>query len=307
MTRWPIPITIALGVLLAACPPPTETDDTDDTDPPTDPFDAFDPADLTDAAAVQSFAENVSAPNMYTFAVLFGAALENGDGICPAASETDGAVTYTGGCTDADGDQWVGSAKVVRTGENAGVITYNGLGRTAQDECSGGGTVTNRQVFDGEIRILADGSFDIDMGGTGTNVDKEACTAQEQDFAMEYAGQQLVQSDSVTQWSGTGRFGTSDRGKVTATTTAEVIDDQGCNYEAESGTTTMVSGDNTVVITYAGAVDCDETSTVTWTLNGTDKGELEGVQCATGMGAAGGGLAAALAGLLLLTRRRRED
>lgn len=301
MTRWPIPLMVALGLALGACPAPNgETDDTD----PADRFDAFANADLTDPAVTQSFAENTSAPNMYTFAVLFGAALENGDGVCPARSETDGVVTYTGGCTDADGDAWSGSATVTRTGEESGIIGYENFGRTAEEDCNADGTVTSTQLFDGLVTIEADGRFEIAMEGEGTNVDKDACTATNATFAMEYAGRQLALTDGITEWSGTGRFGTSDRGKVTATTAAEVIDDNGCSYEAESGTTTMESADHTAVITYDGAVDCDDTSTVTWTLDGVDQGEITGIQCGTGLAA--GALATVFAGLLVVGRRRRR-
>ncbi len=298
MTR--LSLTLVLAATLVAC----KGGDTDDTGGG-DPFDAFEPADLTDPVVVVEMANNASAPNAYTLAVLFGAALENEDGTCPTRSETDGSVTYTGGCTDSDGDVWVGSAVVNQTGESSGVITYEGLGVTSTEDCDGGGTVETTELFDGTVTISEDGSFEIDMTGSGTDVDAAACTGQDSTFAIEYSGSQVEESDAVTRWSGQGRFGTSLRGMVEMSTADEITDDDGCSSEAESGSTTMSADGHEVVITYDGATDCDPESTVTWTLDGADQGELEGVECGTGFGASA--MTAGMALLLVLGLRRRRE
>mgnify|MGYP001270728821 CR=1 FL=1 len=59
-----------------------------------------------------------------------------------------------------------------------------------------------------------------------------------------------------------------------------------------------------MVVTYDGESDCDEASTVQWSLNGEDQGEMEGVSCSTGTQPKN---ALAILGLLLgliLIRRR---
>ena len=101
MTR--LSLTLVLAATLVAC----KGGDTDDTGGG-DPFDAFEPADLTDPVVVVEMANNASAPNAYTLAVLFGAALENEDGTCPpgrrrtARSPTPAAVpTATATCGSA--------------------------------------------------------------------------------------------------------------------------------------------------------------------------------------------------------------
>ena len=306
MRRWIFAAALPLALGGVAC----NGDDTDtdtETDTDVDPFDAFADADLTDAEVVTSLVQNASAPNMYTLSVLFGAALEQGDGVCPMRSETDGVITYTGDCTDGDGDVWVGSAKVTRTGENSGRIEYFGLGRTGPQDCGEGGSATATQLFTGSVVIEESGAFTAEMEGEGTDVDDETCAVSDFEFRLEYEGLQNEVSQSVTAWSGSGRFADSRRGKVSATTTDEIVDDQGCDHEAESGTTTMEAGGHTAVITYDGAVDCDPESTVTWTLDGNAMGELVGVQC--GPAVVAGAIPVGLAGLVVLglRRRRRED
>jgi len=289
-----LPLLPALALALTACTGGADL------------FADYEAADLTDPDNVAELATSSSAPNAYTLAVLFGASLENEDGDCPSRSETDGSVTYTGDCTDQDGDEWVGSATVNQTGEESGTITYDGLGRTSQEDCDGGGTVESTQLFDGTVTIDASGGFEIEMSGTGTQVDEEACTAQEASFAIEYSGTQVEESDTVTRWSGEGRFATDTTGLVEASTTDEIVDDEGCATEAESGTTTLVAGGHEAVITYDGATDCDPESTVTWTLDGEDQGELEGVECGTSLGASAWTAGMALL-LVLGFRRRRQD
>lgn len=53
-----------------------------------------------------------------------------------------------------------------------------------------------------------------------------------------------------------------------------------CRDEAISGQTTVSVANGVAVFRYDGETDCDEESTVTWTLDGVDHGEISGVSCA---------------------------
>ena len=143
MTRWAIAIPVLLA--LFACKPQDTDTDTDTDTGVTDPFDAFADADLTNPERVVDFANITSTPNMYTLSVLFGAALKNGNSVCPSRSETDGVVTYTGGCTDTDGDVWFGSATVTRTARGR----HHRLPRHGQD--LGGGRRQRRDAGRGRL------------------------------------------------------------------------------------------------------------------------------------------------------------
>ena len=58
------------------------------------------------------------------------------------------------------------------------------------------------------------------------------------------------------------------------------------------------------VVTYDGATDCDAAGTARWSLNGTDQGEIEGINCSvsahSGRGAGTSAFAFALALALAL-------
>lgn len=297
----------SLALLLVACPGPsttTPTGDTGTTDTGTGPFAEYAPADLTDPEAVRALANNVSAPNAFLVTTVLYALVADVKGDCPALTVDGDTSTYTGGCTDADGDVWEGTATV--TGDpKAGTVTYDAFGLSSEVDCDGGGTIAQRTVFDGTVALDASQHFSIAMDGEGDDVDHAACTSATRRFRIEYDGQLVEAGASQETWSGSGRYGDSVRGKVQASTVDEILDDKVCSSEALSGTTTMGTADHTAVITYDGATDCDPTSTVTWTLDGADRGELEGVACATGPG--GSGLAMLLsAGLLGLWGLRRR-
>src|SRR5262245_21314766 len=87
-----------------------------------------------DTATATRWAQMGSSPQVYGIAYsMVGAAdfaIDLG-ATCPTKTESDTRVTYTGGCTDEDGDMWVGTATVdsdPNTGDNT--ITYTGFGLT---------------------------------------------------------------------------------------------------------------------------------------------------------------------------------
>lgn len=267
------------------------------------PTSQFEEADLTRADVVHDLANTISAPKAYTVAVVLAAALDP-EATCPAASPGPDAETtiYTGGCTDESGHTWFGQATVRVEGEQVGVITYEDFGSEGPQTCTSGGTVTSRSSFDGTVTLVQDGSYTIDVTGEGDDVDLDACTATRAEVVLTYEGQRVDTSDTVSVWSGHGEVGNSTLGRAEAETVDEVVDEDGCETEAQSGATTLTTKDHTVVITYDGATDCDPESTVTWTLDGADQGELLDVSCAT-PGAAFGAWAW-IAGVAALRRRR---
>ena len=242
---------------------------------------------------------------------------------CPAATETaDGVVIEGNGCTTEDGDTWNGRV-VLRgfsrdaegdlvAGEGAAEIVYEGLGSSGPSDCPTS-TVMSTAAIDGTTVLTADADgtvhFDVDLTITGTGVTEDCEPIEDLSGIYEYRGTVREEGERKT-WNGSGRFGTSELGVYEATTENEVLDSTACEHEALSGTTTVTAGSDVVVITYDGATDCEETSTATWSYNGTAQGELEGVECSASLASrARPGLAlGALGGALLLAfaRRRRR-
>ena len=317
---------LAFGLLAAAlmgCPGTTDTDtkttgdtgtDTDTpTDTPTDTsptgttedrFDAYDDADLSDPDIVTWMAD-ASAPNAYFFGQIwvFAAGL-NGDDKCPSESTKGTVTTLTGGCTDTDGTVWQGTAEV---DESTGSIVYTDFGAAADLDCDKvKKTVEDSYVVNGTVTANKAGDFTVDLDVDQVSGDTKTCTDEAGTATMVYSGSVVPgKAKKEEVWNGSGNYGDSFNGKVAATTVDESIDDTVCSSEASSGTTTLVAGSDTVVITYDGATDCDKNSTVTWTLNGADQGELEGIECSTAGAGTGAGVLGLL-GTLLLFRRRRD-
>ena len=93
-------------------------------------------------------------------------------------------------------------------------------------------------------------------------------------------------------------------GQMDIATVDEVTNDTLCASEAISGSTHFTTSTQTAAVHYDGGTDCSEESTVTWTLDGVDQGEISGVSCsstASGRGLLGLGLSM---GLLVGFRRR---
>ncbi|QRK04310.1 hypothetical protein JQX13_29050 [Archangium violaceum] len=86
-------------------------------------------------------------------------------------------------------------------------------------------------------------------------------------------------------------------------TKAEVVNNAVCDSEALSGSTTIRSGGHTALIQYDGATDCEDASTVRWSLDGKAMAEMEGVRCSVTSGPAFSAWSVALLGALRLMRR----
>lgn len=265
-----------------------------------DILDDLPPAALNTAEAVQYWS-SVSAPNLllnaYSPLLAVYAAEEQGPVDCPVGSAEGDVTTYTGGCTDNEGNTWEGTLTV-----HPDAIVYTGLelGQPSED-CPGAVTtlfLDGRLGGDREAEPL---SFSLDLAMHIEGPDA-SCDPSGGELAILYNGTQRADGEAEL-WSGTGRVGDTERGWVDATTTDERLDQSVCPTQAASGQTTLTNGTDVVVITYDGATDCDEQSEVPWSLNGEPQGMLSGVSCAVG-GPAGGALAAVLA--LGMLRRRQK-
>jgi MYXO-CTERM domain-containing protein len=72
-----------------------------------------------------------------------------------------------------------------------------------------------------------------------------------------------------------------------------------CAGQPASGSTTLTSGSDTAVITYDGESDCDDKQNAQLSVNGEDRGLIDGIDCSLRPGGARGGSSVAGAVLLL--------
>ena len=320
---------LILATLLGCAPPPGVTSDdaatTDDTGTkpadtgtkPVDtgvpgPFAPFADADLTDPDAVRGMANGVSAAKVYE--AMFALAVfvpTDTTSPCPTLVEDKvaGTAEATGGCTDGDGAEWIGTVKTTSIPKSSYTIEALGWGFSSLVPCDSGAATSESVEYTG-VAVFPDGEtgpFSAELGITVTTADPVSCTTSTATTSyVSYSGTLNPPPKGANYlFSGSGRYGNDVFGKAEGSTTAELIDDSVCGTEAMSGNTTITSVANTVVVTYDGSTDCDPTSTVTWTLDGTAQGELDGVTCNTAAGG-GGALAVGVFSLLLAVRRRRE-
>jgi hypothetical protein len=290
----------------------------------------YNEAKLTTAEEAQAWALLSSAPMIYVFSTGPLANISLGlpssrfeDPSCPKRGYKGDDYTVEGGCTDKDGTEYSGKATYRSSGSRgAGRYVFENFTQVAKDEC-GGNPVTTRSVFRGTVVVKASGdaiTFESDVvmeaeGPGGISGDffgddepePENCEIVKGSMAWDYSGSFTGSILDRSTWKGSGRVGNSELGFVTAETKDQVIDREVCATEAASGTTTIKSGSDTVVITYDGAEECSF-GTVKWSHNGTPMGELQGVMCsaASGVGLAGWMLVS-LGALSLLRRSRRRS
>jgi hypothetical protein len=233
---------------------------------------------------------------------------------CPVKTTSGTTTTYTGDCTDTNGNTWIGKATQTGDMNSGGTIDYAGFGYTGTNTCNGQMYAT-KLVFDGTIdQTLTGGTvgFTIDVSSASNGIDDTTCATLSGKTGTSYAGSTVRSGPDTNndgqpdmqQWDGSGEIGNTLYGKVSAKTTAEVIDSQTCSHESLSGTTEVTAGSHVAVITYDGATSCDQEQTVTWTLDGVDQGTLTGVACNAGRGGGGSALIVALA--VVVARRRRR-
>jgi hypothetical protein len=275
-------------------------------------------ASLASETDVQEWAERSSAPLIYATTnvgatlVTVVAGSDGEDPNCPVQKKDGNTTRLTGGCTDKNGVEWLGSMERVSEGEDTrnARFTYDGFGYQKPFSCEGQAG-KNKAIFHGTISVTGTPSkkeFTIDLRQEAAGQQNEgSCDTANASAAWEYKGT-IDGADSPLgegkqTWSGSGRIGYETRGLVEVETKAEVVDGSVCDSEAASGSTTIKSNGHTAVIEYDGATDCEEASTVKWSLDGKASGELEGVSCSA-TGPAFSAWSVALLGALGLMRRR---
>jgi hypothetical protein len=221
------------------------------------------------------------------------------DAGCPVVEDDGMTLTMTGGCSEAGGTAWVGSATVERSANGDRTLTLNEFGKKSD--------ATPADTKDGQahVRRLDDLNQDFDLsltdsGGVVTTFD--------------YVGHVQGDYDTPTIWNGSGTVSrdgaVAPNGTVDASTTDEVVDNDICSGQPISGNTTLHdAADETVIVTYDGALDCDDKQAASYSLDGESKGKIEGISCSAaraGERRGGAPLALVIAGLAGLLRARRR-
>ncbi len=260
------------------------------------PFTATNTSSLADPDNVRTWSNAASAYAIYgnvyqVFAVADGEQ-EFPDPVCPALEDDGTTLVATGDCTASDGAAWVGSAEVVRSADGDRALTLNGFG-------------TSGSTRDGEahLRVVDETNTDFDV-----NLSHDAGVTT----SFDYDGRVEGGYGTRTVWNGSGtvtRDGlAAPNGAVDVTTTDEVVDGDVCSGQPVSGNTTIHNeADETVIVTYDGAVDCDDEEAASYSLDGEPQGKITGIVCSMGRGSGAGGAAAWLGvGLLLVLAGARR-
>jgi hypothetical protein len=225
-----------------------------------DPFEPTPPFSLK--SDVKVWANSASAVGVYVHAYeaigVADGALTFGDPACPTTSDDGTTLTITGGCTDSSDREWTGEATVVRDGGER-TLTLDAFDGNE-------GTVVVRETGESTNEFVAN----LVIGGVTT---------------IDYEGSVEGGYEGRTTWNGNGRVERdgvfSPNGSVEATTVDQVLDDA-CSGQAYSGATTLQAGDDTAVVTYDGATDCDDEQNARLSVNGKDRGLVSGISCTMG-------------------------
>jgi hypothetical protein len=208
------------------------------------------------------------------------------DTSCPVLEDDGTTYSATGGCTDSDDKEWKGKLTIERDGDDF-LLDYDGFEGHK-------GSFSVHQVepalHEFEARLI--------LGGFTT---------------VDYIGSVQGGYDQRTIWNGNGTVERDGflppNGTVEANTLNEIVDNELCAGQPASGTTTLTSGQDKAVITYDGESDCDENKNARLTVNGEERGMIEGINCraaAAGAPASRGAFALmTLCGVLLMLRQRR--
>jgi len=212
------------------------------------------------------------------------------DPTCPVATTMGTTIMVEGGCTDSDGDAWSGSA--VFDGDINGdwTVTWNAFTVVdAPSECNGdpaddrGSTVVDGSAsLSGTAGTVA--SFTLNVTETDVQPNLLGCGEHTIEKTYDYSG--TVETGADTDGDGTpdeltfdgagtiSRAEKADDLTITATTVAQFMDRTICDREPLSGTTTMVSGNHSGVVTNDGATDCDDPPTGAFTYDGEAQDEV---------------------------------
>ncbi|MDC0713399.1 hypothetical protein POL68_33355 [Stigmatella sp. ncwal1] len=308
---------VAMSWLFVACgDDPKDPENPGETPNPAAPrLDSFKKGSLANGEEAKYWATKASAPNIYTLvntlSLISSGPTTGGeeDPNCPVTSEEGLTSRVTGGCTDKNGVEWVGSMQTKIS--TAGITyVYSGFGYSQTVTCDGK-SAKSKLVYDGNLKMSGTETtqgFEIQLVMDTTEVDKQTCAETTTVAAVDYKGSSSGASSEdesePSTWNGSGRIGYGDTGVISAVTQNEVIHSETCGSEALSGKTTLTTDGHKVEIQYDGATDCDATATVNWSLDGAAQGELEGISCSASNGPTLAMWSLGLVGLLGLMRRR---
>ena len=208
------------------------------------------------------------------------------DPSCPVLEDDGTTYSASGGCTDSEDKEWKGKLTIERDRDDF-LLDYDGFDGHE-------GTFSVHQVEP----ALHEFEAKLVFGGFTT---------------VDYIGSVQGGYDQRTIWNGSGTVERDGflppNGAVRTNTLNEIVDNEVCAGQPASGTTTLTSGEDEAVVTYDGESDCDENKNAKLSVNGEERGMIEGINCrAAAAGAPGGcGPSAllALCGALFMLRQRR--
>jgi hypothetical protein len=193
------------------------------------------------------------------------------DPACPVTSDDGTTVTIEGGCSEYEGADWTGSATIVRDGGDLS-LTLDDYGADPEER----GTLRGTFTLTEESALTH--SFDADLvheGGITTTLHYSGTVDGDWDTATTWNGEGTVERDGMVE----------PTGRVSVSTTDEVLDDALCAGQAASGKTRIDDGDHVVVVTYDGATDCDSQHAAKWSFDGEDRGLVGDIYCSFAPGA----------------------
>ena len=214
---------------------------------------------------------------------------------CPVVEDDGTTMTVTGDCTDSEGEIWTGELIVTRRGGRDLDLSFEDFGH-GDDEMFIATT-------DGEASVR-------EVGTDRYEYELDLVTDSGVVTITEYSGSVEGDFGAPTTWNGSGKIRREGilppTGTIRAATEDQRLDDSICGNQAVSGTTTLMDNGHTAVIEYDGKDDCDEEQAAKWSVDGTDRGKIEGISCAvTGDTRTGPALCSLLLVVFGLRRRRR--
>ena len=214
------------------------------------------------------------------------------DADCPMWTDDGVIATLEGGCVTDEGERYAGMVTIIRDidGNRDAFFSGWGKGRDGVDPATG----------EVHIRELAEDDHEFDIV---LSIDALA------PLTIDYSGRVEGYYREATTWNGEGtvrRESFSPAGLAHAVTVDQVRDGDVCGNQPASGQTTIEVDDQTLVVTYDGATDCDEGQAAAYSVNGVDRGWIDGIGCRTAPGPGGSPawlLLLVAAGLRLRVRR----
>jgi hypothetical protein len=216
-----------------------------------------------DITTVEQVRPHLRQPN-FLFLIVYLAG-DPSDPNCPVRVENGDDVTWTGGCTDEEGHVWSGTRQLQFLGDDVFIVMRSfqtpGFSQHGHFYVTNGRTSARTSIaleleFEGQRQVIL---------FRGRSSRKVALDGDEQ-------------AQGPTVFSGKGRFGSDEYGKVEFET-HEIRDSSVCKTEPLSGSTWLHADGHTVEVIYDGETDCDPEGRATWTLDGVPMGELQLPKC----------------------------